>query len=69
MIDRSRLQEDVFLSIAKRQDHAMSLEITKKYGPATSLGRTFRSYLQPKSISSDKRALIDQWILYRKVNK
>lgn len=72
MIDRSRLQEDVFFKqLRSRQDHAMSLEITKKYGPATSLKSVLLEvYLQPKSISSDKkRALIDQWILYRKVEQ
>lgn len=68
MIDREKLREDVYFKpLRSRQDHAMSLQITREYGPATTFADVLLDvYLQSGSVSSNKsRAIIDQWVLYR----
>ena len=60
-----------FKNLRSRQDWAMSLEVTKNHGPALGIQKNLlKVYIQKDSISSNKNnAIIDQWILYREVEK
>ncbi len=60
-----------FKDLNSRQDHAMSLEITKKYGPAKCIPDILlKVFIQTNSVSSNKfQAILDQWYLYRNVEK
>lgn len=72
MIDMSIVKEKVyFKNLRSRQDWAMSLEITRRYGPAISLQKKLCNvYIQKQSISSNKlKAIRDQWYLYYNVEK
>lgn len=67
MIDMNVVSEKVFFKdLRSRQDWAMSLEITKRFGPAICVQESLLNvYLQKRSISSNKiQAIADQWRLY-----
>ena len=67
MIDMSVISKKIyFKDLRSRQDWAMSLEITKQFGPAVCVQEELLNvYLQKQSIGSNKmKAVRDQWKLY-----